>query len=68
MTMASVLYGLEDIDSEDQTAFNLAVGKKVQEDRFLAGLPHRIETDRHDQIVLSPPPAPEHGEELIKIG
>jgi len=34
--MASVLDTAELIDSEDQTAFNLAVWKKVLADRFLA--------------------------------
>src|SRR5467141_2982732 len=66
--MASVLDTAELIDSEDQTAFNLAVWKKVLADHFLAGLPHRIETDRYGQIVMSPPPAPEHGEEQFEIG
>src|SRR5438874_1669517 len=65
--MASVLETAELIDSEDQAAFNLAVWKKVLADRFLAGLPHRIETDRYGQIVMSPPPAPEHGEEQSEI-
>src|SRR5207302_4468326 len=55
-------------ESEDQTAFNLAVWKTVLADRFLAGLPHRIETDRYGQIVMSPPPAPDHGEEQFEIG
>jgi hypothetical protein len=27
----------------------------------LARLPHRIETDRHGHILMSPPPAPSHG-------
>src|SRR3989442_6327693 len=66
--MASVLDTAELIDSEDQTAFNLAVWQKVLTDSFLAGLPHRIETDRYGQIVMSPPPAPEHGEEQFETG
>src|SRR5947199_8647807 len=65
--MASVLDTAELIDSEDQTAFNLAVWEKVLADRFLAGLPHGIETDRYGQIILSPPPNPEHGEEQAEI-
>src|SRR5947207_5221784 len=65
--MASVLDAAELAESEDQTAFNLAVWTKVLADRFLAGLPHRIETDRYGQIVMSPPPAPEHGEEQAEI-
>src|SRR5688572_18914171 len=66
--MASVLDTVELIDSEDQTAFNLAVWEKVLTDRFLRELPHRIETDRYGQIIMSPPPAPEHGEEQFDIG
>jgi Uma2 family endonuclease len=66
--MASVLEKAELAESEDSTAFNMEVWKKVLADRFLAGLPHRIETDRYGQIVLSPPPAPEHGEEQFEIG
>ena len=66
--MASVLDTAELAESEDQTAFNLAVWRKVLADRFLAGLPHRIETDRYGQIVMSPPPAPEHGEEQFETG
>jgi Uma2 family endonuclease len=66
--MASVLETVELIDSEDQSEFNLAVWKKVLANRFLAGLPYRIETDRYGQIVMSPPPAPEHGEEQFEIG
>jgi Uma2 family endonuclease len=66
--MASVLETVELIDFEDQTAFNLAVWEKVLTDSFLAGLPHRIETDRYGQIVMSPPRAPEHGEEQFGVG
>jgi Uma2 family endonuclease len=66
--MPSVLDTPELIETEDQTAFNLAVWEKVLADRFLAGLPHRIETDRFGQIVMSPPPNPQHGKEQYKIG
>ena len=65
--MASMLDTAGLIESEDQTAFNLAVWEKVLADPFLAGLPHRIETDRYGQIVMAPPPAPEHGEEQVEI-
>ncbi len=66
--MASVLETVELIDSGDQTAFNLAVWEKVLADSFLAGLPHRIETDRYGQIIMSPLPAPEHGREQFGVG
>ena len=66
--MASVLDTLELIDPGDQTIFNRAVWEKVLADSVLAGLPHRIETDRYGQIIMSPPPAPEHGEEQFGVG
>jgi hypothetical protein len=44
-----------------QTAFNLDRWRELLEDRDLARLPHRIETDRHGHILMSPPPAPSHG-------
>ena len=66
--MASILDTAESIDTGDQTAFNLAVWEKVLGDSVLAKLPHRIETDRYGQIIMSPPPAPEHGEEQFSIG
>src|SRR5256885_12768879 len=68
VAMASVLDPAELIDSEDLTAFNLAVWQEVLADTFLAGTPHRIETDRYGHIIMSPPPSPEHGEEQFEIG
>jgi hypothetical protein len=56
--VASVLDTAEMVDSGDQTAFNLAVWQNVLADSFLAGVPHRIETDRYGQIIMSSPPAP----------
>jgi Uma2 family endonuclease len=66
--MASVLESVELLDSGNPTAFNLAVWRKVLADPVLARLPHRLETDRYGQIVRSPPPAPEHGEEQFSVG
>ena len=66
--MASVLETAELIDVGDQTVFNLAVWEKLLADSSLAALSYRIETDRHGQIIMSPPPAPEHGEEQFGIG
>ena len=66
--MASVLDTVELIDAEDQTAFNLAVWEKLVNDETLAELPYRIETNRYGQIIMSPPPAPDHGEEQFDIG
>ncbi len=66
--MPSVLQTAELMEGAGQTSFNLAVWDKVLGDSFLAGLPHRIETDRYGQIIMSPPPAPEHGEEQFGVG
>src|ERR1700736_3565487 len=47
--------------SAEQTALNLKRWAEVLADPELARLPHRIETDRHGHILMSPPPAPKHG-------
>ena len=44
-----------------QAALNLKRWAELLADPELARLPHRIETDRHGHIVMSPPPAPAHG-------
>jgi Uma2 family endonuclease len=56
------------VESADQTAFNFSVWEKVLADPLLATLPYRIETDRYGQIIMSPPPSPEHGEEQFDVG
>ena len=66
--MASVLDIVELVEIEDQTAFNLAVWEKLVNNETLAQLPYRIETDRFGHIIMSPPPAPDHGEEQFGIG
>jgi len=52
---------------EAQTAFNLKRWHEVLVDPSLAKLPHRIETDRHGHIVMSPPPAFSHSQRQGKI-
>jgi Uma2 family endonuclease len=47
--------------SGQQTAFNLQRWAELLTDPELARLPYRMETDRHGHIVMSPPPAPRHG-------
>jgi hypothetical protein len=47
--------------SASQAAFNLRRWAELLADPALARLPHRIETDRHGHILMSPPPAPAHG-------
>src|SRR3984893_9525945 len=53
--------------SERQTAFNLKRWQELLGDADLARLPHRIETDRHGHILMSPPPAPAHGDQQSDI-
>jgi Uma2 family endonuclease len=44
-----------------QTAFNLRRWAELLADAELARIQGRIETDRHGHIIMSPPPAPNHG-------
>jgi Uma2 family endonuclease len=44
-----------------QTVFNLRRWEELLADPELAKVEGRIETDRHGQIIMSPPPAPRHG-------
>jgi Uma2 family endonuclease len=44
-----------------QTAFNLRRWNQVLADPVLAKIEGRIETDRHGNIIMSPPPAASHG-------
>jgi Uma2 family endonuclease len=44
-----------------QTAFNLRRWAELIDAPELARIEGRIETDRHGQIIMSPPPAPNHG-------
>jgi Uma2 family endonuclease len=53
--------------SQGQTAFNLERWRELLGDRDLVRLPHRIETDRHGHILMSPPTAPSHGVKQAKI-
>ena len=46
---------------EVQAAFNLRRWAELLSNRELARFEGRIETDRHGQIIMSPPPAPSHG-------
>lgn len=44
-----------------QTAFNIRRWNEVLNDPMLVKIEGRIETDRHGNIVMSPPPAANHG-------
>ncbi len=66
--MSTVLEKADELAAQgDRTAFNLAVWKKLLADPELAKLDHRIETDEHGQIIMSPPPAPSHGSKQSRI-
>lgn len=45
----------------DQTEFNLRRWEELLDDPALARLEGGIETDRHGQIIMSPPPGTSHG-------
>src|SRR5881296_2791457 len=53
---------------EIQTAFNLRRWAELLADHELAKVEGRIETDRHGHIIMSPPPAPNHGSFQLEIG
>lgn len=52
----------------DQTEFNLRRWDQLIKDPELARVEGRIETDRHGHIIMSPPPAPQHGRFQLEIG
>ncbi len=45
----------------EQTDFNLRRWTEVMADPEWVKIPGRIETDRYGNIIMSPPPAPKHG-------
>ncbi len=51
----------------DHHRFNLAVWDHLCSDPQLVALDYRIETDRHGQLIMSPPPAPSHGNRQSEI-
>jgi hypothetical protein len=46
---------------ETQTGFNLRRWDELLADRQLAKIEGRVETDRFGHVIMSPPPAPNHG-------
>ena len=54
--------------SARQTAFNLKRWAELLTDPEVARLAHRIETDRHGHVLVSPPPTPAHGKKQNRIG
>ncbi|MBM3878468.1 MAG: Uma2 family endonuclease [Verrucomicrobia bacterium] len=53
---------------EARTGFNLSRWAELLADPELAKFEGRIETDRHGHILMSPPPAPNHGSYQLEIG
>ncbi len=51
-----------------QTSFNLRRWNELLGNPELAKIESRIETDRHGNIIMSPPPAPSHGSFQFEIG
>lgn len=52
---------------DNQTEFNLEVWDRLLADPELAKIEGRIETDRHGQIIMTPPPARHHGSRQYRI-
>lgn len=45
---------------QEQLAFNCKRWTEVLQDRFLASINYRIETDRHGHLIMSPPASRKH--------
>lgn len=52
---------------QEQTRVNLERWDRILADPELATLNHRIETDRHGKIIMSPPPGSQHSNRQSKI-
>lgn len=67
--MASLLELSERAELQhDQTAFNLAVWDEVLKEPYYRTIEGRIETNGVGKVLMSPPPAPEHGRRQFLIG
>ncbi len=67
-TVSTVLeYPETELAETDYHAFNLALWDRLVDDPVLAALDFRVETDRHGQMIMSPPPAPSHGHRQSEI-
>src|ERR1044071_156557 len=51
-----------------QAAFNLRGWHELRDDPYGAENEGRIETDRHGQVIMSPPPSASHGGFQLEIG
>jgi Uma2 family endonuclease len=55
-------------DLASQTRFNLARWAEIVADADLARLPHRVESDQHGHILMTPPPGFAHSRRQFSIG
>ena len=55
-------------EQESQTEANMRRWAELMEDPELVRFEGRIETDRHGHIIMSPPPAAQHGGMQFEIG
>ena len=58
---------IEMTNDRAQNAYNQKRWAELLDDPELAKIEGRIETDRHGQIIMSPPPAPSHGSFQVEI-
>ncbi len=52
---------------EEQRAFNVRRWAELQQDRALARLPYRVETDRFGRLLMTPPPSFDHAERASRV-
>ena len=52
---------VETPDAEQNATRRWETWEDVRRDPLLRDLPHKIETNEHGQVVMSPPPVPKHG-------
>ncbi len=55
-------------EQRTQTVFNLRRWDELLRDPELAKIEGRVETDRHGHVIMSPPPAANHGSYQFRIG
>lgn len=61
-------FTIEIPSAEAKAEFNLRRWDEILADPALRKIEGRIETDRYGRIIMSPPPAPQHGRYQVEIG
>lgn len=51
----------------DQAQFNLERWAEILDDPFFTKIEHHIETDRHGQVIMTPPPSFSHGQKGFRL-